>query len=159
MGRRAVRRTRRDRGAVAVEFALLFPILLMLVFGMIDFGRALNAQITITQASRTGARLAAVGSANVITATENAAIGLNVTSPAPTFLQCPVGTTSGGGCVTEANNMCQPGAQAANQQAVITVTYKYNFVTPLKAVMGLFGSSLGSGPLTLTATGVMPCET
>ena len=38
-----------DRGSIAVEFALLLPMLLMIVFGIIDFGRALNAQITLTR--------------------------------------------------------------------------------------------------------------
>jgi Flp pilus assembly protein TadG len=156
MGRRAVRRTRRDRGAVAVEFALLFPVLLLLVFGMIDFGRALNAQITITQAARTGARLAAVGtaSATVIQDTKQAATGITLNIP-PTDLQCPVGTTSGGSCASET---CQSGAGPANQ-AVVTVTYNFTFVTPIRAIAGLFGSSgIGSG-ISLTATGVIPCET
>ena len=58
-------RQARDRGATAVEFALLLPLLLLIVFGIIDFGRALNAQITLTQAAREGARLAALGEANV----------------------------------------------------------------------------------------------
>ena len=49
-----------DRGAAAVEFALLLPLLVLLVFGMIDFGRAINAQITITQAAREGARVLAL---------------------------------------------------------------------------------------------------
>ena len=60
MRRRTARNTPRDRGAAAVEFALLLPVLLLLVFGIIDFGRALNASITLTQAAREGARLAAV---------------------------------------------------------------------------------------------------
>jgi Flp pilus assembly protein TadG len=85
MGRRAVRRTRRDRGAVAVEFALLFPILLLLIFGMIDFGRALNAQITLTQAARTGARLAAVGSTADLSAAQAAATGLTLDPSSPAF--------------------------------------------------------------------------
>ncbi len=51
----------RDRGSVAVEFALLLPVLLLLIFGIIDFGRAINAQITLTQAAREGARLASLG--------------------------------------------------------------------------------------------------
>jgi glucokinase len=37
-----------------VEFALLLPLVLLMLFGIIDFGRALNAQITITQAAREG---------------------------------------------------------------------------------------------------------
>src|SRR5205823_1234240 len=51
----------RDRGSVAVEFALLLPVLLLIIFGVIDFGRAINAQITLTQAAREGARLDALG--------------------------------------------------------------------------------------------------
>ncbi len=35
-----------ERGAAAVEFAILLPLLLMLVLGTIEFGRAYNAQIT-----------------------------------------------------------------------------------------------------------------
>ena len=57
MTRRPARGGALDRGAAAVEFALLLPLLLLLVFGIIDFGRALNAQVTLTQAAREGARL------------------------------------------------------------------------------------------------------
>src|SRR5215472_18044642 len=70
-----------DRGAAAVEFALLLPLLLLLVFGIIDFGRAINAQITLTQAAREGARLAALGQPNVVSGTQAAATGLSL-SPA-----------------------------------------------------------------------------
>ncbi len=51
----------RDRGSAAVEFALVLPLLLLIVFGIIDLGRALNAQITLTEAAREGVRLAAYG--------------------------------------------------------------------------------------------------
>lgn len=47
---------RSQRGAAAVEFALLVPILLALVFGMIEFGRLFNAQITLQHAVREGVR-------------------------------------------------------------------------------------------------------
>ena len=57
-------RKARDRGSVAVEFALVVPALLLIVFGLIDFGRALNAQISLTGAAREGARLAALGYSN-----------------------------------------------------------------------------------------------
>ena len=49
-------------GAAAVEMALVLPLLLLLVFGIVDFGRALNLQITLTQAAREGVRPAALGS-------------------------------------------------------------------------------------------------
>ena len=48
-------------GQSLVEFALVLPILLALVMGIIQFGIILNGYVTITHAVREGARLAAVG--------------------------------------------------------------------------------------------------
>ncbi len=42
----------------------MVPALLLIVFGLIDFGRALNAQISLTGAAREGARLAALEYSN-----------------------------------------------------------------------------------------------
>jgi Flp pilus assembly protein TadG len=121
-----------------VEFALLLPLLLLLVFGIIDFGRALNAQITLTQAARTGARLAALGQPNVVSATQAAATGL---SPVPTVAVTP----------------CPSGATQTTA-AVVTVTYSFNFITPIGAIAGILGGGSLGAPITLTATGRMPCE-
>lgn len=44
-----------------MEFVLVLPILLMLVFGIVEFGRAYNAKITLTAAAREGARVLALG--------------------------------------------------------------------------------------------------
>ena len=59
----AIRRKpgRTERGQSLVEFALVIPVLLILVFGIIDFGMGLRAYITVTQATREGARFGAVG--------------------------------------------------------------------------------------------------
>jgi Flp pilus assembly pilin Flp len=54
--------TRRDQqGAAAVEFALLLPLLVLLLFGMIEFGLAFNTRIQATNAAREAARRAVVG--------------------------------------------------------------------------------------------------
>ncbi len=45
------------RGAALVEFAIVSPILFLLVFGMIEYGRMVMVQQIITNASREGARL------------------------------------------------------------------------------------------------------
>ena len=50
-----------EHGAVAVEFALVFPILVMLVFGIIAFGIVLSQQVTLGNAVRDGARFGTVG--------------------------------------------------------------------------------------------------
>ena len=52
---------RDEDGAAAVEFALLLPLLVLLLFGMIQFGLALNARIQATNAAREAARMAVVG--------------------------------------------------------------------------------------------------
>jgi len=47
-------------GQALVEFALVVPIFMLLVMGVIEFGRAWNLQQTMTEAAREGARRAAV---------------------------------------------------------------------------------------------------
>jgi Flp pilus assembly protein TadG len=49
------------RGAAAVEFALVLPLLLALLFGIIEFGMVFKDQLAILQAAREGSRVAAVG--------------------------------------------------------------------------------------------------
>jgi Flp pilus assembly protein TadG len=58
-GYRSVSR-RDDRGAVAVEFALLVPILVVILFAIIAVGIALFRVVNYTSAAREGARYAAV---------------------------------------------------------------------------------------------------
>ncbi|MFW6115761.1 MAG: TadE/TadG family type IV pilus assembly protein [Chloroflexota bacterium] len=49
-------RERRQRGASLVELSLVLLILVLLLAGVIDFGRAFNSYIVVTNASREGAR-------------------------------------------------------------------------------------------------------
>ncbi len=49
-----------QQGVAAVEFALALPLLLMLIFGLIDFGLAMYAKGLITNASQEGARFGAI---------------------------------------------------------------------------------------------------
>lgn len=82
--------SKNNRGQTLVEFALVLPILVLLIFGMTDFGRVINGYLTTTEASRVGARVAALREDNtaVETAVRNAAPSLNqsnlsvVTTPA-----------------------------------------------------------------------------
>lgn len=50
-----------QRGSALVEFALVAPLLLLLIFGSLEFGRVFNAWIVVANAAREGARLAALG--------------------------------------------------------------------------------------------------
>jgi Flp pilus assembly protein TadG len=49
-----------ERGAALVEFALVLPLLLLLLFGMLDFGKAFNYWIDETHLANEGARWAVV---------------------------------------------------------------------------------------------------
>ncbi|MBT2516658.1 pilus assembly protein [Streptomyces sp. ISL-90] len=53
---------RSERGAAAVEFALIVPLMLVVLFAILDLGWVFNQQLAVTAAAREGARIAAVHS-------------------------------------------------------------------------------------------------
>ena len=59
-GERRLRAGRGDRGQALVEFALVAPVLILLILGMVDFSRAWSAYEVITYQARMGARMAVV---------------------------------------------------------------------------------------------------
>jgi Flp pilus assembly protein TadG len=76
-------RFRNENGQTMTEFALVLPILAVLLFGVIQFGIVFNNYVTLTDAVRAGARKGAVGRfaptpvSDVQTAIKNSAGGLN----------------------------------------------------------------------------------
>jgi len=120
----------KDRGAVAVEFALVLVPLVLVVFGMIDFGRALYTQITLDHVVREGVRIAALGS--------------NPTGDGQwvSDLLTPAGLTAGN--VT--STVCGTG------YATVEATHQFSFVTPLPALVPGLASTL-----TLRGTAVAKC--
>lgn len=50
----------REDGAALVEFSLVLVLLVLITFGIIGFGRAYNAQVTLTHATREGVRVLAI---------------------------------------------------------------------------------------------------
>jgi Flp pilus assembly protein TadG len=69
---------RRWRGAALVEFALIVPLLIFLLLGILEFGILVMHRLTLEQAAREGSRLAAV---RATTAT----IQQRITNAAPTI--------------------------------------------------------------------------
>jgi hypothetical protein len=61
MYRQMVNKGISENGSSSVEFALILPVLILLLFGIIEFGFVFNNYLAITHAAREGARLAAVG--------------------------------------------------------------------------------------------------
>jgi TadE-like protein len=74
---RAIRKQAKDSSGTALaELALVLPLLLVLILGMVDFGKAFNEWIDETHLANEGARLAAVGYPAIV-GTCNAATAAN----------------------------------------------------------------------------------
>lgn len=123
----------RDRGAAAVEAALVLPLLLMLVFAIVDFGRMLNAQIRVTEAAREGARVSSFGGSL-------------------SDVQDRVDRVLTGAAATRPSGPC-PSTPDPDRDAEVLVTYRFQFVTPFALLAGVTGNAFD-----LTATGIMPCH-
>ena len=129
-----------DTGAAAVEFALILPLLLLVLFGIIDFGRALNNQITLTQAAREGVRVAA----------------LRVTAPLDPGAQALL---AGGWSVTDVPpvTVTVTSCGVSGSDARVVVARNFTFATPVGAIAGLFGVTGPFGTIPMTGIGVMRC--
>lgn len=121
-------RARKERGAAAVEFALVAPILLALVAGIVEFSHAYNLQISVTQAAREAAREMAIED-------DQAAAELAAVTGAP-------GLTGG-----DFEYVFSPASCTAGENMSVTVTY------PAPTLTGIFGSTV-----TVTGMGAMRCE-
>lgn len=87
------RRSTDERGVAMVEAALILPILVLLLFGIVEFGRAFNAQVTMTHAAREGVREYAINKdLGAATAkAKNAASGLDPALMTVTATACVEG--------------------------------------------------------------------
>jgi len=86
-------RVKGERGAAMVEFAIILPLLIIVVFGIIEFGRAYNTKITLTHAAREGVREYALtqNSTDGQNAAEGAATGLDLVQLSYANTGCVVG--------------------------------------------------------------------
>ena len=123
----------KERGAVAVEMAVLLPLLLLILIGTMEFGRVFNVQNSLTQAAREGARHAAINYNKSTLDVEGTAI-----AAAPSL---------NGLAMTVTDN-----ASACTSGADVEVTTSVN----LPSLSGFLDAG-GLFPMTLTGVGVMRC--
>jgi Flp pilus assembly protein TadG len=104
-----------QKGQAIVETALILPILLMLLFGITDFGRIFHAYLTLDHAGREAARAASVG-------TEDGVILSKIIED----------TSSLNGF--NPGNPISPAGKAnreSGSNVTITLTYPVDFLTPI----------------------------
>jgi Flp pilus assembly protein TadG len=129
-----------ERGAAAAEFALLLPVLLTLLFGIIEFGMIMYGREVVTNASREGARA-----------------GIVLVTPKPTAGQIQaIATTylTGTGISPSAVTITVAGAGGARPASLtVTATYLYPWLIPyIPTLLGL------PSPLPITMTTAMTHE-
>jgi hypothetical protein len=128
-----------ERGQALVEFTLIIPIFLLLVFAIVDFGMGFHAWISVTNAAREGARIGAVGAdADTIEARVRDTVG---------------------GLDDEDISVNITNAQGDPGEAVrVEVDYDYELITPLSGILGVVsGGTLGPN-IDFTATSEMRLE-
>lgn len=135
-GKTRAKQRRRERGQSLVETAIVFPILLLLLAATVDFGRAFDAYIVLTNAAREGARFGSVNPEMTVEEIEDIVItdimgsGTNLTP------------------IIESDIVVTVDGQEAGSEAVtIQVSYPLDL---------WFGRLIGIDTLTLSKTSVMP---
>ena len=127
-------RSRGERGASVVEFALVVPLLLVLVLGIVEFGHAFQVQGSLSAAAREGARVMALQS-------NPAAARAAVRDAAPTLDPA----------VTNEQITVTPAACPLTSTTTATVRVTVDY--PMPFLTGFFGADID-----LTGTGVMRCN-
>ncbi len=126
------RRNNREQGQALVEFTVILPVLLIVLWGIFQFGVAFNDYIQVTSAAREAARKAAVSRSLGSAAATSAAVAAAKTTAPDLHLSDSQIT------VSPSNNW--------TQGTDVTVTVKYPFK------INLLGRVMGSGNLTSSTT-------
>jgi len=138
--------------------ALVMPLLLFVIFAIVDFGRAYDTKLQLSQAAREGARLVSMQSTSDPTTRIHQAAPSLCPIPETTPATCTVttkylvaatGLTWAGDCTTVG------AAGAVNTQ--VTVTTKFTWITGISAMAKFFGPATFPTPTQQTAIGVMQC--
>lgn len=126
-------RVRGERGSIVVEFAIIAPILLMLVFGIFEFGLGYHAWDATQNAAREGARLGAVSP-------DLAEIEARVRGTTSFLKQSNLTVTIRCGHTGGPFSACPaPSSWEEGDIVRVTVDYDYGYITPLPTLVGLGG--------------------
>jgi Flp pilus assembly protein TadG len=128
-----------EQGAALVEFAFVFLLFLVLVFGMIDFGVGINTLTKITNGSREAARQGIVGASEaemdamvraMWSELDQGSLTIAITCEKPDDTLCTGDSAAGDLANAESGD-----------SLVVTVDYVYSMITPLPRLIGM-GSTM-----------------
>lgn len=131
------RRWKNERGAELIEFALVLPLLLLIMCGIFDFGFLFQRFEVLTNAAREGARMASLPGYTEA----------DVQARVNAYLAA--GGVPGTAVTTRVIEQVAAGGTTFNVARVtVTYTQQYMFLGP---IMGMFGPSLSTVPLRAVA--------
>jgi hypothetical protein len=162
---------RGERGSAAVEFAIVLPILVLVLFGVVDFSIAMYDKTIVTSASREGARFGAMfrsdpdrPSCNDIYPAaaqpfEEGLISFEPGGPGVIALNCLL-CTSAGACtaVAAGDPVCSLAAAQANSRIAVEAVFTYRYLAMPDFVKDIAGNPLIAGTIALRSTTLMNCE-
>jgi len=132
-----------DTGSEVIEMAVVTPLLLLLILGMVDFGFLFQRYVVLTNAAAEGARVASLPGFN------QADVQARVAAYA-----LAGGIGPGAGAVTASSepvSIVTPGGTSPGSRVTVAHVYNFQFVGPIVA---LVGGSMG-GTVTLTSRSVV----
>lgn len=197
---RAADRRQRTEGQGLIEFALIVPVFMLLLLGLLEFGFVFDHTMTLSYATREGARSgAAFAAGNTTSMVCNSTVDVdkNIIAAVQRVLEAPGSqvdvarvsririfkANATGGDTGQGNNWVPGTGPVVDGQSLhfntsgpqtwnactrvnawigntppeslgVSITYSYEFQTPLAAVFGFFGST-GSGDLPITDKTIM----
>ena len=123
-----------NRGQAIVEFALILPVLVVMVMGLLEFGLFFHAHINVTVAAREAARIAAL---------DTSATNQTITAAALTTMPATTNLT-----VT----VSPPAPRVTGLPVTVSVSLPHTFITPLIAVL------MPANPYTITSSATARSE-
>jgi hypothetical protein len=141
------KRVQSERGAELIEFALVFPLLLLLLLGMVDFGFLFQRYEVLTNAAREGARIYVLSGysvadvrARVCNYVQGGGVPITGSCPNPSN---PVITPTAGVSIALSG-----GGTVSGKRVVVQYTNSYLFLGPIAA---MFGGSFSTRQITTVA--------
>lgn len=138
-------------GQSVVEFAMVIPMIMLLILGALDLGRAVYTYNTLAQAAREGNRVAIVNqvATDVRSRAIASAASLGLTS-SNVDVCFKTSATSQRSCASPATDNCPQATRSIGCLAIVTARLSYQPMTP---VVGLIWSTIS-----LSSTSISPIE-
>jgi Flp pilus assembly protein TadG len=142
-----VGRLKSQRGAELIEMALILPLLLLVLVGIVDFGFLFQRYEVLTNAAREGARMAVLPGYNQ-TDVQSRVCAYLTTGGVPT--KSPCGSAGGNPVVTLSNvNVTVPTGTIQAKQVHLVYSHNFMFIGPIIGLMG--GSWTNTKAITIDA--------